>query len=275
MLDAIYTGGSYNFYYAALCAGEPNVQPRRDSLNNVYVPTCYFDGGDTVLVGGWSNPTPYTSLLDQSGSRQVPEIDLSVTLTHNAKGTITVDVSATLNTFINLAPDRPSVPAGVTQGNLMTEYTYTSSTTDPEEDQLWYRFSWGDGDTTQWLGPYESGAEASAAHSWTETGTYHIKSQAKDANEAESDWSGIKFAYFEGMPYVCGDANSDETVNVSDAVYIINFVFVGGSAPDPLESGDANCDATVNVSDAVYIINFVFVGGNEPCDSNGDTVPDC
>jgi Dockerin type I domain len=75
--------------------------------------------------------------------------------------------------------------------------------------------------------------------------------------------------------YVCGDANSDWLVNVSDAVYIINYVFVGGNAPEPPASGDANCDGTCNVSDAVWIINYVFVGGNAPCDTNGDTVPDC
>jgi len=68
-------------------------------------------------------------------------------------------------------------------------------------------------------------------------------------------------------PYIlCGDANSDESVNVSDAVWIINYVFVGGDPPTPIESGDVNCDGTVNVSDAVWIINYVFVGGNAPCD---------
>lgn len=77
------------------------------------------------------------------------------------------------------------------------------------------------------------------------------------------------------FPYICGDANGDESINVSDAVYIINYVFVGGGAPDPLESADANCDSSVNVSDAVFIINFVFVGGNPPCDVDGDEIPDC
>jgi hypothetical protein len=75
--------------------------------------------------------------------------------------------------------------------------------------------------------------------------------------------------------YICGDANNDETVNVSDAVYIINYVFAGGEPPDPLEAADANCDGTCNVSDAVWIINYVFSGGNEPCDSDGDGEPDC
>jgi len=76
-------------------------------------------------------------------------------------------------------------------------------------------------------------------------------------------------------PFTCGDANSDEAVNVSDAVYIINYVFAGGDPPDPLAAADSNCDAAVNVSDAVWIINYVFTGGNDLCDSDGDGIPDC
>ncbi|NIP42478.1 MAG: hypothetical protein GWO41_08430 [candidate division Zixibacteria bacterium] len=68
-----------------------------------------------------------------------------------------------------------------------------------------------------------------------------------------------------------GDANEDGSVNVSDAVYIINFVFVGGNAPFPYFVADSNCDCSVNVSDAVSIINFVFVGGDAPC--QGPTCP--
>ena len=75
--------------------------------------------------------------------------------------------------------------------------------------------------------------------------------------------------------YICGDANYDQSINVSDAVWIINFVFSGGAAPDPIESGDCDCSGSCNVSDAVYIINFVFSGGNLPCDTDGDDQPDC
>jgi hypothetical protein len=65
--------------------------------------------------------------------------------------------------------------------------------------------------------------------------------------------------------YTCGDANADDEVNVSDAVLIINYIFIQGPAPDPLEAGNVNCDGEVNVSDAVYIINFIFIGGPDPC----------
>jgi len=77
--------------------------------------------------------------------------------------------------------------------------------------------------------------------------------------------------------FTCGNTNADDKVNISDAVYIINYVFISGSpAPNPLESGNVNCDADVNVSDAVYIINYVFIGGSpDPCDPDNDGIPDC
>ena len=38
-----------------------------------------------------------------------------------------------------------------------------------------------------------------------------------------------------------------------------------GPAPTPLGAGDANCDHSINVGDAVYIINYIFKGGPAPC----------
>jgi subtilisin family serine protease len=65
----------------------------------------------------------------------------------------------------------------------------------------------------------------------------------------------------------CGDANEDGSVNVSDAIWMINYVFIGGAPPQPvLACGDANDDAASNVSDAVWIINYVFIGGAPPGD---------
>ena len=76
----------------------------------------------------------------------------------------------------------------------------------------------------------------------------------------------------------CGDANLDTKVNVSDAVYLINYVFSGGLEPKPVKAcGDVNTDAKVNVSDAVYLINYVFSGGNPPGNCSPGVFPtgDC
>ncbi len=95
--------------------------------------------------------------------------------------------------------------------------------------------------------------------------------------KAEDQYDGLTWSsnVLNFWTMICGDANNDKAVNVSDAVYIINFVFVGGAQPIPYEAGDANCDGSVNVSDAVWIINYVFIGGNVPCDTDGDDIPDC
>ncbi len=68
-------------------------------------------------------------------------------------------------------------------------------------------------------------------------------------------------------PWVCGDADGNDAVAISDAVYIIQFIFGGGPSPDPLESADADCSGAVAIADAVYIINFIFGGGPAPCAS--------
>ena len=64
--------------------------------------------------------------------------------------------------------------------------------------------------------------------------------------------------------FIYGDANGDGKVTVSDAIYLINYLFKGGPPPDPLEAGDADCQSGVNVADVIYLINYLFKGGPPP-----------
>ena len=66
-------------------------------------------------------------------------------------------------------------------------------------------------------------------------------------------------------PYICGDADGNLIVTISDAVYLINYIFTGGPAPSPLLAADADCNSIVTISDAVYLINYIFSGGPAPC----------
>lgn len=65
-------------------------------------------------------------------------------------------------------------------------------------------------------------------------------------------------------PYICGDANSDEIINVGDAVFLINYIFQNGPSPDPREAGFANGDNDIDVGDAVFVINYIFKSGESP-----------
>lgn len=62
-----------------------------------------------------------------------------------------------------------------------------------------------------------------------------------------------------------GDVTGDNEVNASDVIYLINYLFKDGPAPDPLEIGDANCDGEVDGGDVVYLINYLYRGGPLPC----------
>lgn len=94
-----------------------------------------------------------------------------------------------LSSFDNQKPNKPDKPSGKNKGKVGTKYIYESSTSDSDVDQVYYNWSWGDGNYSGWLGTYDSGATATANHTWTIKGTYQIKVKAKDVWGAESDWS--------------------------------------------------------------------------------------
>jgi hypothetical protein len=86
-------------------------------------------------------------------------------------------------------PATPTLPSGPTHGVRNVEYVFSSSTSDPDGDQIYFMFNWDDGTSSAWLGPYASGSTISASHSWSALGNYTIKVKAKDINGATSDWS--------------------------------------------------------------------------------------
>jgi len=86
-------------------------------------------------------------------------------------------------------PAKPATPNGPASGGAGTEYTYTSSTTDPDGDKVSYMFDWGDGTFSGWVGPINSGVAASAKKTWSAKGTYQVKVVAKDTHGILSVWS--------------------------------------------------------------------------------------
>jgi hypothetical protein len=83
-------------------------------------------------------------------------------------------------------PAQPTKPVGPTLGIWNIEYTYTSMTTEPDSEQIYYQFNWGDGSNSGWLGPYNSGQTGSGSHIWTVLGTYNVTVKAKDTWGATS-----------------------------------------------------------------------------------------
>ncbi len=60
-------------------------------------------------------------------------------------------------------------------------------------------------------------------------------------------------------PFVRGDANADGGVNVADAVYVLQYIFLAGSAPSCQKAADGNDDGDLNVADAIVILGYLFM----------------
>jgi outer membrane protein assembly factor BamB len=90
---------------------------------------------------------------------------------------------------LNTPPETPPAPDGPVSGTTHVEYSFTATTTDPQDDSIFYLFSWGDGTNSSWLGPYPSGSTVNASHAWATVGNYSITVKAKDTSGLESGWS--------------------------------------------------------------------------------------
>jgi len=61
-----------------------------------------------------------------------------------------------------------------------------------------------------------------------------------------------------------GDANSDGGLNLSDAVFLLDGLFRGGSPAACHDAADMNDDGALNLTDAVYVLDYLFRGGTAP-----------
>jgi len=50
-------------------------------------------------------------------------------------------------------------------------------------------WDWGDGNYSDWVGPFNSGDNCEQSYSWSSEGEYQIRVKAKDDFYGESEWS--------------------------------------------------------------------------------------
>jgi len=86
------------------------------------------------------------------------------------------------------SPSEPTI-SGPTAGGPEIELNFSVVATDPEENQIYYMLDWGDGNISDWLGPFDSNESITINHSWTNNREYEIRAKAKNVFNNESDWS--------------------------------------------------------------------------------------
>jgi hypothetical protein len=263
-MHAIFSSGSYNFFYTELIE-DWNVTAHNHVINDFnqhWFPTTYFEGGNRLFIGGSSTQSDYTTFINEGGARDVHLFDLSTNVAWLGGGSLSIQLHLKNNEVVNQTPAVPDAPTGPSMSGPQGNCTFNASAIDPEGDQMYYRFFWKVGDTSNWFGPYNSGATCSATHKWTDSIIAQVMVQSRDEYGTASAWSGAHQVIIRS--YLAGDANHNGAINILDVSYLINYLYKHGPFPNPVIAGDVNGNSAINILDVSYLINFLYKGGAEP-----------
>ena len=131
----------------------------------------------------------------------------------------------------NTAPTKP-VLIGITSGKINTTYTFTAFSTDPDDDQIKYAFSFGDSSDIAFSDFLNSGTSFTSSHSWESPGLYVVNVNVKDSRNSFSDTTEINVlinAKFVGYLGYIIDSDNNEIYdqfysnNTGDTVKIERF----------------------------------------------------
>jgi len=161
---------------------------------------------------------------------------------------------------------------GPTQGKIGISYDFSFYIINPEGCDFTLRINWGDGEMSNWLGPFVSGEVASASHSWDESGTYTIQAFARECNDSEYNatfeititsgnilYVGGSGSYnYSSIQNAIDDASEGDTIFVYDdsSPYLENLTI---NKSISLKGEDKNTTIIEGNDDDVVIINASYV----------------
>jgi hypothetical protein len=238
-----------------------------NGFNYAMYPCTFFDGGYRLYNGPPLDSTIYPQLIAQCGERPSPELELISAADWLGEGVIQIRVRVANAIAANQAPSTPSRPAGDTLALINTPVSLTTLGNDPDADQLYYQWDFGDQSDTSWSGPFPTGEPRTIQHSWTDEGVYHARVRSRDMYYSESAWSAPRaVTVILTCCEVPGDINgSGSGPDISDLVYLVTYMFQGGPSPICARTADINGSGWgPDIADLVYLVSFMFQSGPPP-----------
>ena len=236
MLNTIKNSGDYPFQFISLIRDvNEKARIRVEDFYNIYgTPTCWSDGGYEVILGAQTDEQIYRDMIESCGLREVSDLGLIVGMDWLGNAQIHIEVAVSHGTPVNTPPVPDGIPVGEDHALPDTDYEYTFSAIDNESDWLYYKINWGDGNESDWLGPYDSGISMNINHTWTNTGLYDITFKCIGPWKFESNWSDpLTVNVTNSCCQIRGDVAfpNDGSVFVNDLVFLVDYLFKGGPPP--------------------------------------------
>ncbi|MCP4685951.1 MAG: hypothetical protein GY867_10985 [bacterium] len=241
-----------------------------DWLSNHYnfpgYPTLFYDGGDQVTVGAYSdsatNHNWFEPIIDDVADRVVEPLNviISVDTSNAAANEFLFHVRVGNGVGVNSAPSNAAAPTGLTTVTVGASADYTTSATDPDGDGLYFQMDWGDGQITEWLGPFDEGVPHVFSHSWSAGGSYDIKVRTKDWYEEVTDWSSpLTVAAGCCLSPTVGDCDQSGVVDITDVSVLIDNQFLTLTPLSCEAEGDVDYSGVVDITDLSVLIDNQFL----------------
>jgi len=203
-------------------------------------------------------PGKYTIRLTVNDGQATNNIDTQEVVITAELGFVTDNLPPEITEFV-VTPDPPVldlVGASVTVHFRSDANTGADGCTQALS-YLWEEASGADGVT--FSNPQNDETDAI----FTKAGEYLIRLTVDDGapenSKTTTDTDVVVKARFQRC-----NANGDANKDLSDAVFSLNYQFLGGDPSPCLEAMDCNGDGDLDIADPVYYLNFLFLGGLSP-----------
>ncbi|MGE3165738.1 MAG: hypothetical protein AB7O52_12580 [Planctomycetota bacterium] len=223
-------------------------------------------GQNLVVNGDFSDPSgaPWT-LFDNSASGSVSYATMAAVVTGGDNQS-----TNSSNTFIE---QLISFPGGTE--TVSFTWSYTSIDPDPNFDFAVWDLVDATTGVSVVLGPLTltglSGTNGTVMQTFTASGDLRLRlGTDSDDNLFGPGVTTFDDVFITGMPagpqLVRGDCNDDGSTNLTDAVFLLNFLFPQGAPPalGCVDACDANDDGGLNIPDAVTLLLALFGMPTQP-----------
>jgi len=179
-----------------------NESPKNGSTGVIIFVDLYWEcndpDNDTITYDIYfANNTPpldkiesnYTGNTYDLGTLEIEETYYWQIVAWDEFGAYNIGSIWTFKTQDNSPPYPPDIIAGPSVGGPGIELNFTAITSDPEGDDVYYQWDWGDGNFSDWIGPYDVSQPIKIGYSWNNSGDYVIRVKARDIHGKEGDWS--------------------------------------------------------------------------------------
>lgn len=124
----------------------------------------------------------------------------------------------------------------------------------------WSKVSGPDGDTIA------SPAARTTTVRFTAAGTYTYRLVVDDGQPADSTAQAeVEITVLpEGTAFVRGDSDSNGSIELTDGIVTLSYLFLGTGEPACLDAADTDDSGEINLTDAIIVFNWLFLGGLPP-----------